>query len=161
MKKRFFIIAFACLVLAACSDQRYASFGTGIDAQQSLEAKQGWIPDWFPITAKEIQVQYDVDSYCRWFSFKLDEDGKRALIKPFRLLSPAEARAVNAPRPRQAADWWLKGLGQAQPADGAPLNADIYLRNQGKMPEKAYLVISKTDDSVFLWIEKGSLQHER
>ena len=160
MKKTFAIIAFACVVLAACSDQRYEYFGNGLEVKQSIQAKQGWIPEWFPIAAKEVHVQYDVDSYCRWFSFRLEEEGKRALIKTFRPLSPVEVRTVKVTKPRQA-DWWLKGIGQAQPADGAPLNADIYLLNQGKIPEKAYLVISKTDDSVFLWIEaRGSLQHE-
>ena len=153
MKKINIVIAAACIVMAACSDQRYATFGTGIEAQQSLEAKQGWIPDWLPVTASGIQVQYDIDSYCRWFSFKLDKENKRVFIKNFRNLSSDEARTIKVPKPRQA-EWWFKGLNQAQPSNEAPLNADFYLRYDGKIPEKAYLAISKTDDSIFLWIER-------
>jgi len=154
MKKTFIVIAFACIVMAACSDQRYASFDTGIEAQQSLEAKQGWIPDWFPVTASGIQVQYDIDSNCRWFGFKLDKENKRVFVKNFRNLSSDEARTIKVPKPRQAEWWWFKGLIQAQPSNEAPFNADFYLRYDGKIPEKAYLAISKTDDSIFLWIER-------
>lgn len=157
MKKTYAIIAFACLVIAACSDQRYEYFGNGIEVKQSIEAKQGWIPDWFPMAAKEIHVQYDVDTNCRWFRFKLDKKTKKSFIMDFRPLSWNEAKNIKVSAPRSA-EWWLKGLSQAQPADDALFNVDIYLRNQDTMPEKAYLVISKTDDSVFLWIEKGSVQ---
>jgi len=153
MKKTYIVIAFACIVMAACSDQRYASFGTGVEAQQSLEAKQGWIPAWFPVMASGIQVQYDIDSNYRWFSFKLDKENKQVLIKNFKNLSSDEVRTIKVPKPRQA-EWWFKGLIQEQPSHNAPSNADFYLRYDGKIPEKAYLVISKTDDSIFLWIER-------
>lgn len=152
-KKTYVIIAFACFVIAACSDQRYEYFSNGIEVKQSIQAKQGWIPDWFPVTAKEIQVQYDVDTNCRWFRFKLDKEAKKAFITNFRPLSGDEAKNIKVSAPRSA-EWWFKGLIQAQPADAAALHADIYLRDDVKIPEKAYLAISKTDDSIFLWIER-------
>lgn len=154
MKKTHIIIALACLVIAACSsDQRYEYFGNGIEVQQSIQAKQGWIPDWLPITAKEIHIQYDIDTNCRWFRFKLDKKTQNAFIMNFQPLSLDEAKNIKVPAPRRA-EWWFKKLIQSHPADNTALNADIYLRNDVKIPEKAYLAISKTDDAIFLWIER-------
>lgn len=154
MKKTYIVIAFACIVIAACSDQRYATFTTGTEAQQSLEAKQGWIPAWFPVAASDIQMQYDIDSNYRWFGFKLDKENKRAFIKNFRTLSSDEVKTIKIPSPRQADWWWLKGLSQTKSSHDVPVNADFYVRNDSKVPEKAYLAISKTDDSIYLWIER-------
>lgn len=153
MKKTYIIIAFACLVIAACSDQRYEDFTTGIEARGSIEAKQGWVPEWFPTTAKEIQLQYDIDTNTRWFRFKLDKEHKNPFIQNFRPVSLEEAKNIKPSVPRSA-KWWFKGLVQAQPANDSALNADVYIRYDIKIPEKAYLAVSKTDDSIFLWIER-------
>lgn len=101
MKKTYFIIAF-CLVIAACSDQRYEYFDKGIAVKQSIQAKQGWIPDWLPITATEIHVQYDVDTNRRWFGFKMDRETKKAFIMNFRPLSGDDAKSIKVPAPRSS-----------------------------------------------------------
>lgn len=152
-KKTYIIIAFACLVIAACSDQRYEYFVNGIEARRSIAAKQGWVPDWFPATAKEIQMQYDIDTNYRWFRFKLEKEHKNTFILDFVPVSEEEAKNIKPSTPRSA-KWWFEGLIQAQPGNTAALNADIYIRNNIKIPGKAYLAVSKTDDSVFLWIER-------
>lgn len=153
MKTISVIIAVACLVISACSDQRYEYFGAGSEVQQSIQAQQGWVPAWFPVEAKEIHVQYDVDSFQRWFRFKLDKATQKSFTRNFRLVGRDEAKNLNVSPPRNA-EWWFTGLIQTQPSSNTALRADIYLRNADKMPEKAYLAISKTDDTVFLWLER-------
>ena len=114
MKITHIIIALACLVIAACSsDQRYEYFGNGIELQQSIQAQQGWIPDWLPATAKEIHIQYDIDTNCRWFRFKLDKKSQNAFIMNFQPLSPDEAKNIKVPAPRRA-EWWFKELVKSQ-----------------------------------------------
>ncbi len=108
---------------------------------------------WFPATAKEIQLQYDIDTNTRWFRFRLDKEHKNTFIQNFQPVSLEEAKNIKPSAPRSA-KWWFEGLIQAEPANDSALNADIYIRNDIKIPEKAYLAVSKTDDSIFLWIER-------
>lgn len=153
MKKTYIIIAFICLVIAACSEQRSEYFTNGTEAQRSSTAKGGWVPSWFPTTAQGIHIQYDLDTNCRWFRFKLDKQTKDTFIRTFQPLSWDQAKTIKMTAPR-GAKWWFDGLIQAQPANDAALNADIYVRNDIEISEKAYLAVSKTDDSIFLWLER-------
>jgi hypothetical protein len=153
MKKTYIIISFVCLIIVACSEQRTEYFINGTEAQRSTTAKHGWIPEWFPTAAKEIQMQYDIDTNYRWFRFKLDKEARNSFIRIFQPVSWDEAKNIKARAPRSA-KWWFEGLIQAQPANDSALNADIYIRNDIRTPEKAYLAVSKTDDSIFLWIER-------
>ena len=150
---RFLLVTLACLIFGSCSEQKSEFFNNGFEAQQSQTAKGGWIPAWFPSTAKEIYIQYDLDTNYRWFRFKLDKESKDAFIRTFQPVSWNDVKNIKVKSPRSA-NWWFEGLIQAQPANDAALYADIYIRNDIKIPEKAYLAISSTDDSIFLWIER-------
>ena len=153
MKKTYIIISLICLIAFACTEQRSEYFIDGSKVQRSAIAKGGWFPEWFPTAAKDIHIQYDLDTNYRWFKFKLDKQSKDAFIRNFHVVPWNEAENIKVTAPRSA-NWWFEGLIQAQPANDAALNADIYTRKDIKIPEKAYLAVSKTDDSIFLWIER-------
>jgi hypothetical protein len=147
------LVIIACLIFGSCSEQKSEFFVNGVEAQRSQTAKSGWIPQWFPATAKEIHVQYDLDTNYCWFRFKLDKGSKDTFIRAFQPVSWNEVENLKVRAPRSAG-WWFEGLIQAQPANDAALNADVFVRNDIKISEKAYLAISRTDDSIFLWIER-------
>jgi hypothetical protein len=153
MRRTYIIIGLLGIIIAACSEQRTEYFANGAEAQQSTTAKHGWIPKWFPTQAREIQMQYDIDTNYRWFRFKLDKEARKQLIETFQPVSWGEAENLKVRSPRSA-KWWFDGLIQVQPANDAALNAVIYLRNDIENKEKAYLAVSRTNDAIFLWIER-------
>ena len=153
-KTTYIIIAtISCLIFSACSEQKSEFFINGIEVQRSAAAKGGWIPEWFPTQATEIHIQYDLDTNYRWFRFKLEKASKDVFIRNFSQLSWDQAKNIRLSSPRNA-KWWFDGLIQSQPANDAALNADIYVGNDITIPKKAYLAISKTDDLIYLWIER-------
>ena len=151
LRKAILIAVF--VLLPACSEQYYHFFRTGEEALSSDVSNRGWVPEWLPRAAYQIQLQYDIDSNNRWLRFKLPQGENERIIREFfNKLTWEQVKQIPAPRPRRA-DWWFEGLIQQQPANDGALNADIYVGNGTRIPRNAYLAVSKTDDSIYLWIE--------
>lgn len=153
-KIKIYIIIICCLSLMACSEQKSEYFNNANEAQHSATAKGGWIPDWLPANATEIHIQYDLDTNYRWIKFKLEKSLKDDFITNFEKISWEKAKDISTSSPR-GAKWWFQGLIQQQPANDAALNAELYIGNGIKIPKSVYLAVSRTDDSIYLWIGRS------
>ena len=73
--RRTSAIIAAGLWLSACGDFVKVEYATGSDARASGIIHRGWLPDWLPDDAREIQLVYDLDTNAIAFSAILPPDG--------------------------------------------------------------------------------------
>ena len=71
------------------------------DAQSSIDA--GWIPDFFPSSARDIRERHDIDSNEIWISFAFDP-------QDLSWIDTACEPAASLSGPRRQPRWWPEAL---------------------------------------------------
>lgn len=147
------LIIISVFLFIRLSELKSEYFNNGSEAQNSATAKGGWIPAWLPSNATEIYIQYNLDTNYRWLKFRLENKLKNDFISNFKKISFEDAKDIFTSGPR-GTKWWFRGLIQQQPANDSALNAYFYIGNGTNVSKDVYLAVSRTDDSLYFWIER-------
>jgi len=139
------LVVLLLLVALGCAEQFEHRFETGVAALSSELGHNGWVPQWLPSAARNVRLQYDIDTNERWLRFEVDESQRPALVAGLQSVPWAEAGTVRIRRPRRAS-WWFEGLIQEQPANDGALNADVF-RGADRV-----VLLDRTGPSVFAYV---------
>ena len=88
--------------LVGCAEQIAHRFETGAAAHSSELAQGGWVPHWLPPSAREVRLQYDIDTNERWLRFEVDQSQRPTLVAGLQAVPWSETATMGIRRPRRA-----------------------------------------------------------
>jgi hypothetical protein len=138
----------AILVLTACSEPPYREYATADEAISAGERDSGWLPSWFPASAKDVHIQVDPDNGRWWVRAKLSRpaaDSVRAI------LAPIDAESAPVVLPRRASEWWFEGLIEQQPANDGALHAHLFRGTGAAVPRTTIVAFDRFSPDVYVW----------
>lgn len=138
----------AALLLAACNEQPYRHYPDATQAIAAGERDRGWLPAWFPPSARDVHLQGDLDSNAWWLRAQLSTPAADSLRA---LLVPVDADSVRVRRPFRGGRWWFEGLIQHEPANDAALNAHLFRGTGAPVPRTTFAAFDRTSSTVFVW----------
>lgn len=145
---RLILVGAAILALAACDEQPYRRYGSAAEAIAAGERDRGWLPAWFPGSARDVHIQGDLDNNNWWIRAKLTQPAADSLRA---ILSPAPADSVRVRRPRGATSWWFEALIQQAPENDNALNAELF-RGTGIPADRTIIVaFDRISSDVYVW----------
>lgn len=144
------------LILMACGEQRRETFASGAEARSSETARRGWIPEWLPAGAADVDIRYDLDTNHIWLNFRLDEREAIALQQHLRPVGDQQVREIELRRPRGSVEW-PEGIIQQQPANDGALNANIFCGTGPVVPKSTCIAFDRMTDAVYAWIPRDEL----
>ncbi len=68
-------------LLTACGETLDGRYANRAEAEKAGLIERGWLPEWLPATATEIEVKYKVDHGDHGFSFRVDPATMAKLIE--------------------------------------------------------------------------------
>ena len=146
-RKAVFAGIFVIAILATRCERCERNFATGKQALASEAARRGWIPNWLPARAREVQIEFDLDTNERWLSFKIEPSASLSVVENLERLSEEAIRELRIRKPH--ANWWFEGLIQQQPSNDGALNAEVFAGAiQG---EKLIVLRERESERVFVY----------
>jgi hypothetical protein len=151
MPRRLAAVA-AILVLTACSDPPYREYASAAEAIGARERDMGWLPPWFPASAKDVHIQVDPDNGRWWVRAKLSRQAADSLRA---MLSPIAAESVAVVHPPGGGSWWFEGLIEQQPANDAALYANLFRGSGAPVPLATVVAFDRTSPDMYAWTTVG------
>ena len=103
MRKRFVIgslvlggviVVSVALVLTYRGEIKRSRYRTFAQAAAAGAVQRGWIPEFIPQSAREIEEAHDLDTNYQWISFEAPPADLRRALLPLQQISLYEARAM-------------------------------------------------------------------
>lgn len=142
----------AILVLTACGEPPYRHYATAAEAIGAGERDWGWLPSWFPASAKDVHLQGDPDNGRWWVRAKLSRSAADSLRA---ILAPIDAESAPVVLPRRASAWWFEGLIEQQPANDAALYAELFRGAGAAVPRTTIVAFDRLSPDVYVWTTVG------
>ena len=79
-RMKMLVFAGLILSLAACSDEREASYATRDDAERAGAIERGWIPPFVPKSARKISEQHNLDTNAQRLTFVVPPNEVRPML---------------------------------------------------------------------------------
>ncbi len=120
------------------TDQQTYAYADYKAAQASDMIERGWIPEYLPESASDINLKYDIDTNEIMLTFQFDPAEMDDFLSQ---CAPADLTAADFPQ-QLSASWWPDDL---QWADTAVPRYVFYGCNS------AYLAVDEAQNQVFFW----------
>jgi hypothetical protein len=110
----------------AAQEQTYKFYATYEDAKRDGAITRGWVPNFVPTAAFQIQEKHDLDSNAQWLKFKFPPAGGKSMIAGMMRLD-GSLRPSQISNPNES--WWRVNANPLLeiykvPGDGGYLGVD-------------------------------------
>ena len=145
------------LLLSACADDMHATYATYEEAREDGAIRRGWIPNFVPVSATNLQESHNLDTNERWLRFQCDAPSLKNIRKE---LIPILPDQVQLPRLKSTRirPWWPDALRRLNAETQVLYDFYRWDYESAHMdPQKcvAYVAIEKGAPQVWFW-ESGT-----
>lgn len=119
------------------------SFSSYDDAQSAIQA--GWLPEWLPKSAYEINESHDIDSNISWTSFRFLKSEK--FYEPF--CSSVDKQQIHVPNVRYIKRFpvFVQDM-----HNELTTNTNLQFYNCNELQQERYLAINKKINLAYSWV---------
>lgn len=131
------------VLLAACGEYKEVSYSDFAAAKADGAMARGWIPEWIPRSAVQIQEAHDLDSNRSALALRFSEKEVWALPPTCKQISQADAPNSPVQPP---------GWPDDMPASSAVTHRHVYYACE----ENSFVAVSQSQGEFFHWRPHGS-----